>query len=160
MYATRIDVSISVREKVVPLLQAHLTNCVDLFTQVKQAHWNVKGPHFIALHELFDRIAEIVEQQSDVLAERINALGGRANGTARIVAMQSSLTEFPLDAEDGPIYVAAVADKLSMFGKRVRIDICCAAKFGDAGTADILTEISREIDRQLWSLDAHLQAER
>jgi starvation-inducible DNA-binding protein len=142
MYATRIDVSISVREKVVPLLQAHLTNCVDLFTQVKQAHWNVKGPHFIALHELFDRIAEIVEQQSDVLAERINALGGRAN------------------AEDGPIYVAAVADKLSMFGKRVRIDICCAAKFGDAGTADILTEISREIDRQLWSLDAHLQAER
>jgi starvation-inducible DNA-binding protein len=160
MYDTRTDLSISIREKVVPILQARLADCVDLFTQVKQAHWNVKGPHFIALHELFDKIAEIVERQGDMLAERISALGARADGTARIVAMQSTLSEFPLDAKDGLVYVVAVADKLSLFGKALRASIDRVAKFGDAGTADVFTEISRAIDKQLWLMDAHLQAER
>jgi starvation-inducible DNA-binding protein len=160
MYDTRTDLSISVREKVVPILQARLADSVDLFTQVKQAHWNVKGPHFIALHELFDKIAEIVERQGDMLAERLTALGARADGTARVVATQSALAEFPLDTNDGLAYVAAVADKLSMFGKALRANIDRVAKFGDAGTADLFTEISRTIDNQLWLADAHLQAER
>jgi starvation-inducible DNA-binding protein len=160
MYDTRTDLSISVREKVVPILQARLADSVDLFTQVKQAHWNVKGPHFIALHDLFDKIAEIVERQGDMLAERITALGARADGTARVVATQSALTEFPLDTRDGLVYVAAVADKLSVFGKALRANIDRVAKFGDADTADLFTEISRAIDNQLWLVDAHLQAER
>ena len=159
MYDTRIDLSISIREKVVPILQARLVDSVDLFTQVKQAHWNVKGPHFIALHELFDRIAEMVERQGDMLAERITALGGRADGTARVVATQSALTEFPLDIKDGLLYVAAVADKLSVFGKALRVNIERVAKFGDADTAELFTEISRAIDNQLRLVDAHLQAE-
>lgn len=91
MYNTRNDLSISVRENVIPRLQARLADSVDLFTQVKQAHWNVKGPSFIALHELFDEIAELVEEHSDLLAERITALGGRADGTARLAASQSNL---------------------------------------------------------------------
>lgn len=160
MYDTRTDLSISIREKVVPILQAHLADSVDLFTQVKQAHWNVKGPHFIALHELFDKIAESVERHGDMLAERISALGARADGTARIAAMQSSLTEFPFDTTDGLVYVVAVAEKLSLFGKALRASIDRVAKFGDAGTADVFTEISRAIDKQLWLMDAHLQAER
>jgi starvation-inducible DNA-binding protein len=159
MYDTRTDLSISIREKVVPILQARLADSVDLFTQVKQAHWNVKGPHFIALHELFDKIAEIVERQSDMLAERITALGARADGTARIAAMQSTLAEFPLDSKDGLIYVAAVADKLSLFGKALRASIDRVAKLGDADTADLFTETSRAVDKQLWLMDAHLQAE-
>lgn len=160
MYDTRIDLSISVREKVVPVLQARLADSVDLFTQVKQAHWNVRGPHFIALHELFDKIAEIVERQGDMLAERIAALGARADGTARIVATESTLAEFPLDTTEGFAYVAAVADKLSLFGKALRADIDRVTKFGDADTADLFTEISRAIDKQLWLMDAHLQAGR
>jgi starvation-inducible DNA-binding protein len=160
MYDTRTDLSISIREKVVPILQARLADCVDLFTQVKQAHWNVKGPHFIALHELFDEIAEIVEGQGDMLAERITGLGARADGTARVVAIQSMLAEFPLDTRDGLAYVAAVADRLSVFAKALRVSIDLAAKFRDAATADLFTEITRAMDKQLWLMDAHLQAER
>jgi starvation-inducible DNA-binding protein len=158
MYDTHTDLSISIREGVVPILQARLADSLDLFAQVRQAHWNVKGPHFMALYELFGKVAQIVQQQSDMLARRITALGARADVTARVVAMQSSLAEFPLDAEDGLVYVAAVADKLSLFGKALRTNIALVAKFGDAGTADLFTEISRAIDEQLWFLDAHLQA--
>jgi starvation-inducible DNA-binding protein len=160
MYDTRTDLSISIREKVVPILQARLADSVDLFTQVKQAHWNVKGPHFIALHELFEKIAKVVEGQGDMLAERITALGARADGTVRVAAIHSTLTEFPLDTNDGLVYVAAVADKLSLFGKALRASIELSAKLRDAVTADVFTEVSRAIDKQLWLVEAHLQAER
>jgi starvation-inducible DNA-binding protein len=142
------------------MLQARLVDCVDLFTQVKQAHWNVKGPHFTALHELFDKTAQIVATQGDLLAERIAELGARADGTARVVATQSMLTEFPLDTKEGLAYVAAVAEKLSLFAKALRVSIDLAAKLRDAATADLCTQITRAIDKQLWLMDAHLQAER
>jgi starvation-inducible DNA-binding protein len=160
MHATRIDLSETVRESVMPLLQSGLADVVDLFTQVKHAHWNVKGPNFIALHELFDKIAEIVEEHGDLLAERITALGGRADGTARVAAAKSSLKEYPVDAATGPQHVAAVADRLAAFGKSARAAIDRAGALGDADTADLFTEISREIDKQLWFAEAHLQAER
>jgi len=160
MYKTRIDLTASVREEVIPLLQARLADAVDLFTQVKQAHWNVKGPTFIALHELFDKVAEIVEEHGDLLAERITALGGRADGTSRAAAERSSLAEYPLDATSGPQHVAAVADRLAAFGKAVRGGIDHATRLGDADSADIFTEISREIDKQLWFVEAHMQADR
>jgi starvation-inducible DNA-binding protein len=159
MYNTRIDLSISVREKIILRLQARLADSVDLFTQVKQAHWNVKGPSFIALHELFDEIAEIVEEHSDLLAERITALGGRADGTARVAAAQSNLEEYPLDIAAGMRHAAAVGEKLAAFGKSIRSDIDHAAELGDADTADLFTQISRDMDKQLWLVDAHLQAE-
>jgi starvation-inducible DNA-binding protein len=131
---------------------------VDLFTQVKQAHWNVKGPNFIALHELFDNVAETVVEHSDQVAERITALGGRADGTARVVASRSGLSEYPLAVEEGSSHVAAVAGQLAAFGKSARASIDEAANLGDADTADLLTEISRAIDKQLWLVEAHLQA--
>jgi len=159
MYNTRIDLALAIREKSIPLLQARLVDSIDLFTQIKQAHWNVKGPHFIALHQLFDSIAEIVEDHSDLLAERITSLGGRADGTARVAATQSALREYPLDIKSGRKHVAAVADQLAAFGKSVRAGIDSATQSGDADTADIFTEISREIDKQLWFVEAHMQAE-
>jgi starvation-inducible DNA-binding protein len=160
MYKTSIDLSNAVRTEVIPDLQARLADAVDLFTQIKQAHWNVKGPNFIALHELFDDIAEIVKEHSDLIAERITALGGRADGTTRVVAAQSSLQEYPLDIAAGQQHVAAVAERLAAFGKAVRSAIDRAARVGDADTADLFTEISRTIDKQLWFVEAHLQAER
>ena len=108
--------------------------------------------------ELFDRIAEIVEEHTDLLAERITALGGRADGTTRVAAAQSNLTEYPLDIADGMQHAAAVADRLADFGKSVRAAIDRAAELGDADTADVFTEISREMDKQLWFVEAHLQA--
>lgn len=159
MYNTRTDLALSLLEQSIVLLQARLVDAVDLFTQIKQAHWNVKGPHFIALHELFDSIAEIVEEHSDLLAERITALGGRADGTARVAAAQSSLKEYPLDISSGKRHVAAVADQLAAFGKSARAAIDSATRSGDADTADLFTEISRTMDKQLWFVEAHLQAE-
>lgn len=159
MYQTRIDLAESVRGSSISLLQACLADSVDLFTQVKQAHWNVKGPGFIALHQLFDQIAEIVEDQSDELAERITALGGRADGTARIAA-RSRLAEYPLDNVDGMQHIAAVADKLAAFGKSARAGIDSAAAAGDVDTSDLFTGISRELDKQLWFVEAHLQSQR
>jgi len=160
MYKTRNDLSANIREQSIALLQKRLSDAVDLFTQIKQAHWNVKGPNFIALHELFDAIAQIAEDQSDLLAERITALGGRADGTARVAAKQSALAEFPLDITTGVAYVTAVADRLGAYGASARAAIDSSAQFGDADTADIFTEISREIDKQLWFIEAHLQSDK
>lgn len=160
MYKTRIDLSVSVRDEVIPLLQARLADSIDLFTQAKHAHWNVKGPSFIALHELFDDIAEIAADHSDLIAERITALGGRADGTSRIAAAQSTLAEYPLELTTGMEHAAALADRLAAFGKSVREGIDRTTEYGDAATADLLTEVSRAIDKQLWLVEAHLQAER
>lgn len=158
MYDTRVDLSITVREKVAPLIQARVADGIDLLTQIKFAHWNVKGPHFLTLHQLFDRQAGIVAELVDRLAERLVALGGRACGTVRMVASQSSLAEFQLNAIDGLEMAAAVADQLAAFGKAVRVNIVNATKLGDSNTADLFTEVSREIDKQLWLVEAHLQA--
>jgi starvation-inducible DNA-binding protein len=160
MYDTRIDLVSRIREASIAALQAQLASSVDLFTQVKQAHWNVKGPNFIALHELFDSVAEIVEEQSDLIAERITALGGRADGTVRVAAESSTLVEYPLAITAGPNHVAAVADRLASYGRAARANIDHAAGLGDADTADLFTEISRAIDKQLWFVEAHLQTER
>jgi starvation-inducible DNA-binding protein len=159
MYNTRIDIEPSTRKTVIALLQPALRDAVDLFTQIKQAHWNVKGPNFIALHELFDDIAEQVEEHGDLIAERITALGGRADGTARIVAAASRLDEYPLDVATGAEHIAAVAERLAAFAQTVRVAIDTAADLGDADTADLFTEVSRETDKQLWLVEAHLQAD-
>jgi starvation-inducible DNA-binding protein len=159
MYATHNPLSISIRENVVERLQAHLADSLDLFTQLKQAQWNVKGPHFFGLHQQFQKSASACLRHCDVLAERITALGGRADGTARIVAAQSTLTEFPLDTRDGSVHVAVVAERLSVFTKAIRASIAPISNCGDAVTAALLMEIARQDDRQLGFLDAQLQAE-
>jgi starvation-inducible DNA-binding protein len=159
MYQTRIDLNEVLRAKVINELQSRLSDAVDLFTQIKQAHWNVKGPNFIALHELFDSIAEIVEAHSDLLAERITALGGRADGTARTSAAHSTIDEYPLQIVAGSDHIAAVSERLAAFTASVRAAIDQTAVQGDANSADLLTEISREMDKQLWLVEAHLEAE-
>src|ERR1700756_4540290 len=108
MYATKNDLSESIRTKMVQLLNARLADAIDLQTQMKQAHWNVKGPTFIALHELFDKINEDVEDYVDLIAERVVQLGGTALGTARSIVQRSQLTEYPLDIGNGRDHVKAV----------------------------------------------------
>jgi starvation-inducible DNA-binding protein len=130
-----------------------------LFTQLKQAFWNVKGPQFGALHRLFGESASLIEGRSNLLAARIVALGGRADGTARCVAARSTLPEFPLDAEDGLVYTAQVAEKLSLFGKSLRNGIARASHC-DVVTASLLTEMTGQIEHHLAYVEAHLQAAR
>ncbi|HZR18041.1 MAG TPA: DNA starvation/stationary phase protection protein Dps [Verrucomicrobiae bacterium] len=160
MYQTENDISEQRRSELSALMNQQLANAVDLQTQMKQAHWNVKGPHFIGLHELFDQIDEAVEGYVDLIAERIVQLGGIAEGTARVAAERSRLEEYPLDIADGHAHVEAVAKALSTFGHEARKTIDEADELEDADTADIFTEISRGIDKWLWFVEAHSQADK
>jgi starvation-inducible DNA-binding protein len=159
MFKTKNDIPEATRVKVVELLNARLADCIDLQTQTKQAHWNVKGPTFIALHELFDQINEAVEDYVDDIAERAVQLGGVAEGTARMVARRSSLAEYPAMAVDGRSQVEALSSALAVFGAAARKGLDQANELGDLDTADLFTEISRGIDKWLWFVEAHLQAE-
>jgi len=158
-YPVHNDLPESARGPLIALLDARLADAVDLQTQMKQAHWNVKGPSFISLHELFDKINEDTEEYVDTIAERAVTLGGVAHGTAREVASRSTLPAYPA-AKDGRQHVQAVATALAAFGKPVRAAIDEAGKLGDMDTADLFTEISRGVDKWLWQVEAHLQAER
>ena len=160
MFKTKNDLSEATRVKTIELLNARLADCKDLQTQVKQAHWNVKGPNFIALHELFDKVNGAVEEYVDEIAERAVQLGGVAEGTARMVAKRSSLPEYPANAVDGRSHVEALSTALAAFGKAARKAINDANDVGDLDTADLFTEVSRGIDKWLWFIEAHLQAER
>ena len=160
MFKTKNDLSETIRGKAIELLNARLADAIDLQTQTKQAHWNVKGPNFIALHELFDKINEDVEDYVDDIAERAVQLGGVVEGTARMVAKRSSLAEYPAKAVDGLSHVEALSSALAAFGTAARKAIGEANDQGDLDTADLFTEVSRGIDKWLWFVEAHLQAER
>jgi starvation-inducible DNA-binding protein len=158
MYETENDISPKRRSELNALMNQRLASAVDLQMQMKQAHWNVKGPSFIGLHELFDKVDEAVESYVDMIAERIVQLGGVAEGTVRVSAARSRLEEYPLTLADGLAHVEAVAKALSTFGEEARHTINEADELDDADTADMFTEISRGIDKWLWFVEAHSQA--
>jgi starvation-inducible DNA-binding protein len=158
MYETENDISLNQRTEMNRLMNQRLADAVDLQMQMKQAHWNVKGPSFIGLHELFDKVDEAVEAYVDMIAERIVQLGGIAEGTVRVSAARSRLTEYPLAIADGLSHVEAVARALSTFGYEARNTIAEAGDLDDADTADLFTEVSRGIDKWLWFVEAHSQA--
>jgi starvation-inducible DNA-binding protein len=155
-YQTRIDLAFEVRSEVAKLLNQTLAATLDLKTQVKQAHWNVKGMNFYQLHELFDAMATELEGYVDLVAERVTTLAGTAMGTARIAAANSILPEYPLDAVDGVEHVTALAERYALYAKHLRAAIDQTGELGDADTADLYTEVSRDIDKRLWFLEAHL----
>ena len=157
-FATRNDIPEEAREQIVELLNARLADTFDLYGQLKQAHWNVKGRDFIKLHELYDTIAASVLGFVDEIAERATALGGLALGTVRMAASASALDEYPLDATEGKDTVEAISDRLAAYGAGVRKAIDAADGLADKDTADLFTEISRSIDKHLWFVEAHLQA--
>jgi starvation-inducible DNA-binding protein len=155
-FATKNDLAPDVRQKAIALLNQHLADTFDLYSQTKQAHWNVKGMQFFQLHELFDTLAAAVADDSDLIAERATALGGTALGTARMSAAASRLPEYPLDVVDGRQHVEALTARFANLANTSRAAIDAAASFGDADTADVFTEVSRRLDKHLWFLEAHL----
>jgi starvation-inducible DNA-binding protein len=157
LFATKNDLPEESRREIAGLLNQRLADAIDLQTQCKQAHWNVKGPSFIALHKLFDEINEEVEEYVDLLAERVVQLGGIAEGTIGIVAERSTLVDYPVGLRSGEEHVAALSDALCMFGRSARIGIDEMNDLKDADSADILTEISRGVDKWLWFVEAHQQ---
>jgi starvation-inducible DNA-binding protein len=160
MFETENDISLQRRRELNTLMNQRLADAVDLQMQMKQAHWNVKGPSFIGLHELFDKVNAAVASYVDLIAERIVQLGGVAEGTIRTSAGRSRLPEYPLAIAEGLAHVEAVARALSTFGKAARNTIQEADQLSDADTADLFTEISRGVDQWLWFVEAHSQATR
>ena len=160
MHSTRIDLAAKTRARVIGILNARLADAIDLQLQAKQAHWNVKGPSFIALHELFDQVAAGMTTHIDEMAERITALGGIAEGTVQAVAGRSKLDAYQFEIADGRAHLDALAAALARFGKAVRKAIDETGKAGDADTSDLFTGISRDADKTLWLVEAHLQADR
>ena len=156
---TRNSLPEKTRSEMTALLQGRLTDSIDLMLQAKQAHWNVKGPNFIALHELFDKVFHDTEKYVDTLAERIVQLGGTARGTVRVAALQSSLPEYPVDISSAKKHVAELAHAMSFYSELIRQAIDLSTRLGDAGSADIFTEISRGNDSDLWFVEAHEQSE-
>ncbi len=145
------------REKSVALLNDFLVLAIDLRLQVKQAHWNVRGPNFISLHELFDRLAGELEETIDELAERIAALGGRALGTAARVAEKSGLAELPKKSVWGPELVALLADRYASVGTCAGLAIARAQEIDDEVSADLFIKTAHGLDRGLWFLEATLE---
>jgi starvation-inducible DNA-binding protein len=156
MQKTHNTLSEKIRIQSVQLLNKHLAAAIDLHAQMKQAHWNVRGPGFIAIHELFDRVSTAVEDYSDLIAERAGGLGGAADGTIQIAVEHSFLIPYPLGIADENQHLFAVSGALAGFGQSVREAIDSASEFGDATTADLFTEISRGVDQQLWFVESHL----
>ena len=157
LYPTKNDLPEAGRREAIGLLNQRLADCIDLQAQCKQAHWNVKGPTFIALHKLFDEINAAVAEYVDLLAERIVQLGGIAEGTVGVVAERSTLVDYFFTLTAGAEHVAALSDTLAAFGRTARVGIEEMNELEDAGSADILTEISRGVEKWLWFVEAHQQ---
>ncbi|HLZ44059.1 MAG TPA: DNA starvation/stationary phase protection protein Dps [Gemmatimonadales bacterium] len=157
LYTTKNDLPEDRRVEVIDLLNQRLAEAIDLQTQCKQAHWNVKGPSFIGLHKLFDDVNEDVEGYVDLIAERAVQLGGIAEGTIGAVESRSTLPDYPIGLSSGPEHVAALSDALAAFGRTVRIGIAEMDELEDADSADMLTDISRGVDKWLWFVEAHQQ---
>lgn len=157
MHNTKNDLPKETREQMVGILNARLADSLDLQSQAKQAHWNVKGMNFIQLHELFDQVYEQVSEYTDLIAERAAILGGTAEGTVRVAAQKSSLSPYPLEITDGRDHVDALSSALAEYGKLVRANIDEADDAGDMDTADLFTEVSRGTDKLLWFVEAHIQ---
>ena len=157
LYPTKNDLPETTRVEVVALLNQRLAEAIDLQTQCKQAHWNVKGPSFIGLHKLFDEINEGVEGYVDLIAERVVQLGGVAEGTVGVVEGRSSLPDYPLAIATGAEHVAALSDALGAFARAVRMGIEEMDELEDKDSADLLTDVSRGVDKWLWFVEAHQQ---
>jgi len=157
MYATAIDLSETKRVQIIELCNASLAEAVDLQLHCKHAHWNVKGPNFIALHQLFDQVNESVEDYIDLIAERAVQLGGIANSTAHVVTTWAHMPENDTQSASERDYVQSLSGALASFGKIAREAIGKSNEFDDAVAADIFTEISRGLDKWLWMVEAHLQ---
>lgn len=157
-FQTRIDIAPEVRQRMIGVLNQQLAQTLDLYTQTKQAHWNVKGTNFFQLHELFDKAAEDIFEFVGTIAERVTALGGYALGTARMAAASSSLPEYPREAIDGRQHLEALIERFARYAASNRKALDDAQSEGDAATADVFTDVARAAGKALWFLEAHLQA--
>ncbi len=155
-FPTRVALPESARMRMVEVLNERLADFLDLERQSKQAHWNVKGPRFQQLHLLFDATAVLATKWADDIAERAVQLGGVAEGTVQVIEERTQLTPSPLSADDSDEWVRVVSDAIAACANAARVNIEDAEEVDDAVTADLLTGIVGEADKQLWFVESHL----
>lgn len=156
-HPTSNDLSANAKKSSIALLNARLADSIDLALLTKQAHWNIKGPNFIALHEMFDGFRTEIDGHVDTMAERVVQLGGTAMGTIQAAAKATSLVPYPTEISDQKDHLAALIERYGKVANAVRAAIDEADEAGDKNTADIFTEVSRALDKSLWFLEAHVQ---
>ena len=157
MHPTKNDLRTNAKELSIGLLNARVADCIDLALLTKQAHWNLKGLQFIAVHEMLDGFRTQLDDAVDTMAERVVQLGGTALGTTQVVAEVSTLRPYPTDIYAIRDHLEALIDRYAHVANVVRDDIDRTAEVGDADSADILTGISRSLEKALWFLEAHVQ---
>lgn len=157
LHATRINIPEKNRIELIALLNKSLASATDLMIQLKQAHWNVKGMEFISLHKLFDELAEQVEEQTDILAERVVILGGTALGTLQQAALNTELNAYPITIFAAKDHLVHLAHNFAILAELSRANMSRAEEFGDIATTDVYTDLTRMLDKNLWFIEAHLQ---
>ena len=156
-YETRIDIPSNVKQVSMALLNARLADTIDLALLTKQAHWNLKGRQFVAVHEMLDGFRDEIDEWSDTMAERVVQLGGTALGTTQAVNSATTLPAYPTDIHSIEDHLKALAERYGQVANAVRKAISESGEAGDANSSDIFTEVSRGLDKQLWFLEAHLE---
>jgi starvation-inducible DNA-binding protein len=156
MFPTKNSITLERRVELIDLLNIRLSEATDLYSQVKTAHWNVKGPNFIGLHELFDNIAESVSKHIDIIAERVAQLGGLAQGTIHSAVLVSKLPMFSTNISNQNEILIILVESVSVFARNVRVSQGWCTMWDDQDTLDIFVDVSRDMDKHLWMLEAHL----
>jgi starvation-inducible DNA-binding protein len=156
-HSTVNDLNPNAKQAAIELLNARVADGIDLALLTKQAHWNIKGPQFIAVHEMLDGFRSQIDGHVDTMAERVVQLGGTALGTTQVVAQKSALAPYPTDIYTTADHLAALIERYGAVANAMRRSIDQADDAGDADTADIFTAASRELDKALWFLEAHIQ---
>ncbi|WP_268817468.1 DNA starvation/stationary phase protection protein Dps [Agrobacterium larrymoorei] len=156
-HKTRNDLPSNAKATVIGLLNEALASVIDLALVTKQAHWNLKGPQFIAIHELLDKFRKLLDNHSDTIAERAVQLGGTALGSLQTVSSTSKLKAYPTDIYKIQDHLAELIERYGDVANLIRKSIDEADDAGDANTADIFTAASRDLDKSLWFLEAHVQ---
>ncbi|MEO3384708.1 DNA starvation/stationary phase protection protein Dps [Mesorhizobium sp. CAU 1741] len=157
LHSTLNDLKSNTKKVSIELLNARLADAIDLALLTKQAHWNLKGPQFIAIHEMLDGFRTALDGHVDTIAERAVQLGGMASGTSQVVAEKTTLKPYPTDISKTKDHLAALIDRYGAAANAARAAIDEADEAGDADTADIFTALSRDLDKNLWFLEAHVQ---
>lgn len=157
MKSPEIGLKSNTKSAMIELLNARLADAIDLALITKQAHWNLKGPTFIAVHELLDQLRDDVDEHVDIIAERVAQLDGIALGTLQTVGKASTLAPYPTDIRKISDHLNALVERYGALSKSTREAIDTADEAGDADTADIFTAFSRVLDKNLWFLKSHLE---
>ncbi|MBJ6761543.1 DNA starvation/stationary phase protection protein Dps [Myxococcaceae bacterium JPH2] len=157
--SSHVNLPANAREQLVDLLNTLLASAIDLHWQIKQAHWNIRGKHFISRHELFDDLAKHAREQADSFAERAGTLGGYAEGTIRLATQNSLLPEYDLEAVDGDAHMRALVDRFARYAASIRDGIQRSEALKDPVTVDLLTQSLGDVELDLWFLESHLTGE-